>query len=312
VVEFFSKYPLETFRSGEVLLASTLAAHWWWLLSAVVIIMTIVSVYYGRRTSVLGRGKKITLAALQILAFAVLGLMLAQPVLQIQSLKPGANSVLVLIDDSASMGFPHNESESGGESGGQTRSAVAAGLAGDLIEQLSVSADVQTFSFAASAARLPSLNALTGTGARTRLSQSLADVLSVGQGSAIAAVIVLSDGADTGADSDLASVVGAGVPVHTLGLGSVDLESETLIEDVRVQSEAPINSRVRADVTLRHSGGKTALIRVLDGGRLLAARQVTLSDEQDLLRTVLVFDSGRKGILDLIFEVAADGAYTLV
>ena len=303
-MEFFTKYPIETYRSGELLLTSPLAVQWWWLIGAAIVVMVIASVGYGYRTEALDLGKKTTLGTLQILVFAVLGLVMAQPVLQIQSLKAGANSVLVLIDDSASMSFP--------ESADRTRLAAATTLAGDLTERLAATAEVQTFSFAGSASRLPALSELTGAGASSRLGQSLADVLAAGQNSALVAVIVISDGADTSTGESLASVVGAGVPVHTLGLGSTQLESETLIEDVRLQSEAPINSRVRADVTLRHSGGDEALVRVLDGGRLLAAKQITLADEQELVRTELVFDSGRQGIRDLTFEIVAQGADTLV
>jgi uncharacterized membrane protein len=163
------------------------------------------------------------------------------------------------------------------------------------------------FSFGKTAARRNSPAELTGEGEASHVNQAVRDVLAAYVDVPLAAVVVVSDGADT-APLGLPATTSSRVPLHTIGVGANRLELETLIEDVVLPASAPVNSRVRAQVVLRHAGGERAMVRVLEGGRLLTARSVALPDEQLRVSTMLEFDSGREGIRDLVFEVVSEGA----
>lgn len=301
MLEFFLRYPLELYRSGELLLASSLPPYAWWLLFGLAIAFSSGSVFKGQRTSALSIPRKLTLATLQLGTFALLALLLAEPVLRVTTLKPGANTVLIAVDDSRSMSFAD------GRNG--TRLAAAREIAAALGAQLSKTAAVEYFRFADAASRLDDLSQLRGDGATTRLRRSLADLYAGHQNTPLAAVIVISDGADIeGADANLFR---ADTPLHTVGIGPLELTQETLLADLVMPQRVPVGSQIRASVTVRHGNGERALIRVRDGSRLLAARQIALPAQQSFVRTELSFPGGREGIRDLVFEVVPEGVDSL-
>ena len=299
VLEFFLKYPLELYRSGELLWTTGLEWHWWWLLGGLTSVLIATSVFSGRRTRSLGFGQKSLIVTLQLLVVALLGVVLAKPVLQIETLKPGANTVVLLVDDSLSMRLPDDREGS--------RLERAQALVADLEDALVDTADVVLFSFGKAAARRNSPADLTGERQASHVNQAVRDVLAAYVDVPLAAVVVVSDGADT-APLATAGSINPRIPLHTVGVGATRLETETLIEDVVLPASAPVNSRVRAQVVLRHAGGERAMVRVLEGGRLLTARSVALPGEQLRVSTMLEFDSGREGIRDLVFEVVSEGA----
>lgn len=301
MLEFLLRYPLALYRNGELLLANSIPDYVWWLLLAVMIAFSIVSVALGSSTRSLPVLRKLTLSSLQVAVFALLGLLLAEPVLRVTSLKLGANTVLVAVDDSRSMSFADED--------GLSRLAVARRIATKLEAELSASAEVALFRFADSASRLAALSELQGDGDATRLRRSLTDLLAGAQNTPLAAVIVISDGAD--GDDGSADLLGTEVPIHTVGIGARELTGETLLADLVMPARVPVGSQVRASVTLHHGGGERALLRVRDGSRLLAARQVELPAQQSVVRTELTFPGGREGIRDLVVEVVPEGPDTL-
>ncbi len=294
-------YPAELFASGELLLLG--GDDWlrWLVLGA--LLLFLVSGLLGRRVLGLSRGRRAVLTTLQVLAVAQVVVLLLEPSLKVERLRPGANSVAVLVDTSRSM-------ELADVPGSGSRAAQAQRLAGELARGLQSSADVVLYSFDGHARRRDVSEAgepLTGGGGETRLLKAVDEVLTAFQGAALAGVVVISDGADTSASTDLAAIGGSGVPVHTVGLGALTLSGETLLEDVQVPAEVPVGSEVAATVQLRHAGGGRALVRVLDQGSLLTAVPVVLPADQEVVRARVSFDSGRAGIRDLRFEVVPDG-----
>jgi uncharacterized membrane protein len=220
-------------------------------------------------------------------------------VLRVTSLKPGANKVLIAIDDSRSMSFA--------DDGAATRLAAARQIAGRLETALSEYVDVELFRFSGGASRLTSLGELKGDGDATRLRRSLMDLRAGAHTTPLAAMIVISDGAES--DVDLAGWDQplADVPIHTVGVGVRKLAGETLLADLLMPARVPVGSQVRASLTIHHGDGGGALLRVRDGSRLLAARQVELPAEQETVRAELMFPAGAEGIRDLAFEIVPEG-----
>ncbi|MEE8079683.1 MAG: hypothetical protein V3T18_11850 [Pseudomonadales bacterium] len=304
-------YPVAAFESA-VLVFSNVIDPLWWIVGAVLVCAVIVaSVVVGERIKRLAGWQRIIIAGLQCgVALGVIGL-LAGPALQTTTLQPGANSVAVLVDTSGSMDFQNDPAADD-----QTRLDAAVDLVTrQLIPALADLAEIVVFTFDSSAVRLESLAGVaasdavaatvTAAGAGTNLLASTNAVLSSFRGMPLAAVVVLSDGADNdvGSTLDTADLATHGVPVHTIGFGPGSLPGEVQLADVRLAADAPPGSRVSASVVIEHTSAGEAIVRVRDGGTLLALRTVQLPVDSPTVRTRIEFDSGSAGIRELSFEV---------
>jgi len=305
--EFFFKYPQEIYAAGDLLLMNQLLVRYWLYAALIATVLLWLSAQFGRRTHELRVWQKSVLVSLQFLVLALIAVLLANPTLQIEALKPGINRVVVLVDESRSMQFPASQEAESTSS----RLDVAAELVAELTAALNPAVQVQLYGFAEGARRIADAGSLTGTGTASRLLQSLNDVLTANQDSPLAAVVVISDGAITGENSELAQFPVAGVPVHTIGIGATALSAETILEDVMLPVEVPVRSSVQATFVLRQAQAQNALVRILDRGRLVAAERVALAPEQEVVRVAVNFDSGSAGVRDLSFEVLPEGRDTL-
>src|SRR5690606_11806279 len=102
---------------------------------------------------------------------------------------------------------------------------------------------------------------------------------------------------------NLAALGAAGVPVHTVGIGPATLPGEVQLSDVSLPSAAPPQTRVVAELELRHSSAGPVQVKVLDGARLVAAREAELDAGRPVQRLAVPFDSGPGGIRELSFVV---------
>lgn len=302
--ETLFNYPADAYRSGTLLLANVAEPLWWLVAAGGAIIVIVVSVVFGRRTRNLSWWQHMVIVCLQ--AAVVLGVigLLAEPVLQTTTMQPGANSVAVLVDKSASMGFPNVLGN-----GEQSRLEAALELLQErLAPGLGELAEIVLFTFDTDPARTDSIAGLTATTSQTNLLTSTASVLASFQGAPLAAVIILSDGADNeGVGSDTASLAAHAVPIHTIGFGPRALPGEVQLADVHLAADAPPVSRVTARLIIEHtSSGETdreIMVRVRDGTTLLAAQRVQLPADSPTVRTEISFDSGSAGIRELNFEL---------
>ncbi|MCZ6617551.1 MAG: hypothetical protein O7E57_05420 [Gammaproteobacteria bacterium] len=306
--ETLFSYPAYAYETGTFLFANVFQPLWWLIGSGLIAVAIAISVIAGVRTSSLVWWRQTVIAGLQIaVALGVIGL-LAGPVLQTSTLQPGANNIAVLIDTSGSMSFPNVPGE------GETRlNAAVELLQQQLAPGLSDLAEVAQFTFDTSAVRMTAQrvgsnngpSAIQATEAETNLISSTASVLDSFKGAPLAAVIVLSDGADNGDNSiaDMAALAAHGVPVHTIGFGPRSIRGEVQLADVQLAADAPPLSRVTASLVIEHTTNGEAVVHVRDGGTLLAVQRVQLSDSTPTVRTQIVFDSGSNGIRELNFEL---------
>lgn len=303
--EWLFNHPRAAFESGTLVFTQVTDPLWWWLGCAAAAAAVLASVLTGRRTRDLAGWRQGTLAVLQTAVVLGVIALLAGPALEIRSLTPGANQVAVLADVSGSMGYP-NEDAAGTSAAAPTRLAAASTLLTDaLLPALAPLADVTVFRFDTAATRVDTPAALTTGPAETHLIRALDTVLASFKGSPLAAVVVLSDGADTEAPGpvDVAELAAYGVPVHTVGFGPTILAGETRLSDVQLATDAPPDSRVTARLVIEHTGGGQALLRVRDAGTLIAAKTIALPEDAPTVRTEIDFDAGDAGIRELSFEL---------
>lgn len=288
--------PAEAVRQGELVFAGLLpvtAALTLLLLASVVIAATAL---FGRSASRLGFPARVTVAILQCCFVAGVLALLAGPALVVPTLRPGQNAVAVLLDTSRSMGLP------AAVGSGQSRLDVA-------VETLQTSlepgfadlARVAVFGFDVSLKAGPAGDA---DGRETRLLESVAAVPAAFPGEALAAVVVLTDGADTtAAIGDMDSPV----PVHVIAIGPDSLPGDVRLGRVTMPTAVTAESLVTARVGLHHAApGTEARIEIREGDRLLAVRPVALTADRPSVTSEVSFAAGPAGIHDLTIRVVAD------
>src|SRR6056300_729037 len=220
--ETLFSYTRATFAQSELLPSASFDLQTLIILLAVIWIRVLVSLIRSRRHL-----KPLQIGAiglLQILTVTLAVAMLGQPVLQLDTLRPGDNMVVVLLDTSRSMALS--------DDGENTRlQAALPVIQEDLLDALSEEYEVELKSFGSTLNPLGSLDSLPAPAARTELASSLSAALEAARTESVGAVILISDGADNGGVSPTwyAELASAGIPVHSLGIGR-----EVLTEDIEI------------------------------------------------------------------------------
>ncbi len=167
---------------------------------------------------------------------------------------------------------------------------------------------VNLFSFAGDLVELPSLEQVPPPGPVTHIGEALLNVLRGAQSGAIAAVVLVSDGADNSADFDqakIAEIASFGVPVHTVGVGAETMPNDLELEDVQLPSVGLAGSTVSAQVSIRHSGAALAQLKVYDGDAILASEAIQLPGTTGVTTRWVDIDVGAAGVRDLKFALDA-------
>jgi uncharacterized membrane protein len=221
-----------------------------------------------------GRWLPKALLGLRVAAVLLFVLLLLNPILRVERVPADARRVAVLVDASRSMSIRDTL-------GGAARAETARRILTDdrLLESLRGIARVDAMTFDA-AVRPLDLEKPSPPGDATDLAGALAAVAGAKDPVPLAAVVVLTDGCETGVKS--AADLPARVPVFPVGLGSV---AEALAEapdvavaGVRADRRALLNATVEVKVDLRVTRleGETATVEVRKDGQTLAERAVRL------------------------------------
>ena len=304
-MERLIKYPLEAYEQGVFLFAGNILGTWWFYLALAGVAAVLVSVWLGPRMARLSGIRRTTVVALQLAVVALVLALLAEPSLKVTQIARGANTVAVLLDASQSMTLPAQSGAPG------TRDAAAKIIAAQVTQTLGEHSDVALFSFADHVARVEDPNTVVPSGDSTKLIESLTDFLGGHSGAALAAVVVLSDGATNGMDGDLGELSGYGVPVHTIGFGAPVIEGDIELAEVLTPHSAAPASDVTARVVLRHAASGEVRLRVRDGESVLASETFQLDGNAPVAMRDVTFSSGLKGLRDLTFELESAGADVL-
>lgn len=298
--EFLFKYPAGEFRFGELIYirdwpSSALIALW--LAGAALLL-----VLAWRRGRILNPPRMLTISALQLAMWALVLWVMWQPALLIKSLRTGENSIALVLDASASM------SVLDAPDGNTTRMQQAQGaLADPVFADLSKDYQLRRYTFAANAGKLDSFETLPEPGLATKVGDSVLQVLNASRTTPLGAVVLLSDGSDNAGQLDpaqLNEISRFGVPVHVIGIGREQMPEDVELDSVLAPTKALPGSKLAARVAVRHDGAGVARIRVSDGDKLLAAKEITLPKDTTLSTTWVEFDMNDSGYRDLKFALA--------
>jgi len=95
----------------------------------------------------------------------------------------------------------------------------------------------------------------------------------------------------------------SGVPVHTIGIGQDHDPNDLELANVTVSETAPPETPVTARLHIRHAQGTRVRVRVNSGKQLLAASDITLSEDQTETLASINFNSGSSGVRQLEFSI---------
>ena len=295
--EWLFKYPRQAYAQGELAFAGDFGALWW---GAVVVLLTL-GIVFGRRVARFTLPRRACVYLLQVAAIAVLLTIIAAPVLEVTRLAPGANTVAVLVDSSESMALP------AGASSDKTRLAVAKGLVDDEIEAASGGSQVALFHFDDTLRQADAVASLQADGDRSRLLESLADLATHYDQGALAAVIVVTDGAHNGRRVGWETLAETGIPVHPIGIGPAGIPGDVELAELVLPSRASPHTQVAAHLVIRHSSrdSEEVRLRILDGESVLAAESIALDPSSTTVTTDIIFPSGGSGLKEITVALEA-------
>jgi len=315
-----------------------------WLLLFTVIGAAVLVVWLYRRETHLGRGVRLALTSLRIGVILLAVLMLQEPVLSVE--RTGLPYLPILVDDSASARIADQyadpevrtrleslaaQGKVGGAAGGAapgppSRLSLAQAILlkddARLIRELEKQHKVRIYGVSGSARLLARVDAaadvpraesvireLEASGSETRLGDALRQVLTELRGSPPTAVIVLSDGQSTDGEPlsrAAAAAARKGVPIFTIGLGSVeparDVElTELLVDDVVFVDDAV---RFQVKLTARGVAGEKLAVKLLE-----RPADSSPGDPEQLLETVTVDppDDGRSKKVEIVHRPRTTG-----
>lgn len=296
--EFFFKYSRATYERAELVFASGWPV--WLLIAATVAAAVVIGISIWRRRAALGVVRATVLGALQTALVGLVLVLLWRPALVTQTLRPQENSVAVLLDTSGSMLYGNQEES-------RLQQAIDS-LTDSALPALQDQFAVNLFSFDRELIELPSLDQVPPPGPVTHIGDALLNVLRGAQSGAIAAVVLVSDGADNSPDFDqakIAEIASFGVPVHTVGVGAETMPNDLEIEDVQLPAVGLPGSTVSAQVSIRHSGATLAQLKVYDGDAIIAAEPIQLPSSSGVTTRWVDIDVGKAGVRDLKFALDA-------
>ena len=297
--ELLFRYPPAVFLRGEFVLRSPWPK--WLLLAVIAAAAAGLALPYLLRPRTHLRGVHLgVLWLLQSLTAAVLLILLWEPAIAVSELAPQANIVAVLVDDSRSMALTE---------GGETRERRVLDALQGVLGQLRRGFQVRLYGFDAAPHRVGSLAELgAAQGAATHIGASLARLDEQTAGLPVGAVILASDGGDNAGTVDHAVIDALRqrrIPVHTVGVGALQVEHDVELEDVALDSRVLAGSRVTASLAITQRGfaGRRTAVAVRAGGRVLATHPILLGADGQLQREELVFDLAAAGPATLQFTV---------
>lgn len=297
--EFFFKYPVSTWRHAEFVWAGGWPQIGLLIAAVVGLLFILVSLYRQK----LSGAKKAVVALLQFVALATGLTMLWQPSLRLELMQAGENTVAYLIDTSKSM-----LNQDGGNTSRQDAALEILGqdelVTNELFEAslYGVGESLVPIAFPTDSQELTPPDATN----QSAIADSLLTVLESVNDQALAAVVVLSDGADNASELSSAwwqSIKAAGVPVHTVGFGQATAVNDIELADVSVDQQVAADATVNARLRLIHSGHETVRIRVTSADELLYAQTLDLDTSLPESIHNISFNSGSAGVRELRFSV---------
>jgi uncharacterized membrane protein len=300
--EFLFNYPSALFSKGEFALLGSWPR---WIL--LLLILTAAAGLAWRIRSRLPEAapslrswRAAAIWLLQSALAALLLLLLWQPAISVAELKPQQNIIAVVMDDSRSMSIA--------DQGAPRQVQAVEALDNGVLSELQKKFQVRLYRLDRGLTVVPDFKQLQASAPVTHIGDGLRQLSDETSELPIGAVVLLSDGGENSGGLDreaISALRNRRIPVHTVGLGLEQPAHDIEINDVAVAPRALADSRLAATVNFHQWGfnGRKAMLRVREGGNVLAAREVTLAADGAVQTEALPFSAGAAGAKALQFSI---------
>ena len=263
-----------------------IALPWWTLLLIAAAVCAVAWACYAGAIVGLPRRQRAVLASLRALTLLLLVACLLRPV---RVMPPDSTSdvvVPVLVDVSRSMGLADMDGRTRIDAAREMlERQVRPALARRFVPEVWTFGDTLEQADGAS---------LAPTAARSDLSGALRALRDRYRDRKVAAVVVMSDGGDTGAQDAAASLDAGAAPVYAIGIGAPRVASDLEVLDVSAGEMAVTDSSVDISVAAVNRGGAGAFdVRVLENGRPIDLRRVVPAADGGPVRAVFTVAPSR-------------------
>ena len=281
------------------------ALPWWVPTLLVAAVMAVAWASYSGAIVPLPRGRRAVLSALRALTLLLIVICLLRPV---RFMPPAAASdavVPVLVDISRSMQLADADGRPRIDAARDLlQRDVLAGLVGRF------RTDVWTFGNSLTRTTAHTLSARDG---QSDLSGALRAVRERYRDRRVAAIVVISDGGDTGRDEAANAVDAADAPVYAVGVGTPRVASDFEVTEVSAGDAAVADSSVDLIVAAVSRGSDAPFdIRVLENGRPIDVRRVTPAADGSPVRAVFTVSPARDTATQYTVEIpSASGELVL-
>lgn len=302
--------PKGEFNSAEWVLLSDWSG---WALAGVFGLIALAGYLSWRNARARTSRQRMTLRGLRLLTLALFFLMFLQPGARLEHVNRVRNHVVVLVDESRSMRLP-------GADAATRLEDVKALLesAGDVLAGWREAHQVDFFGFSDRARPIAEPAALNAHGDATRIISALESVASRFQPEDLAAVVLISDGADTGlmgemapggeAPGALSSVLRRlGAPVHAIFTGPDTAPRDVAITEVKYDDFAFARNAVSIEAEISVTGYQDLTLPVIlrRGDKVLGTRSLHTRAGERSYRFEFEFVPDKTGKAVFTLEVAA-------
>lgn len=264
--------------------------------------------YYRNHTASLPPGPRRILIFSRVTVMLLACFLLLNPGFVGFRFDPADQFVLLLFDDSKSMGIP----DVSGETRGNRLKRAVADARETMTAPLRRRYQVAMYKFGEGLERISSLDDLAFRQGETDHGHALDGALADFHGIDLAAVVLFSDGVEQPGEAlDVLARVGEwGVPLLTVGVGELESWSDLQMESVSFSrshgDKRPVSTRVAFSAV--GLAERRAVVEVLDGQRVVASKTITINGSREPHEVHLEFRPDREGWLAYTARVRLDGA----
>lgn len=310
--EFLFNYPAPVWRDAILIFDS----GWPLIGLALAGLAVLAGIVLSLLRQPLSIARRSAVCALQCLVGVIVLTMLWQPALLVQGSEKGENTVAWMLDTSASMSIEDVAASSASTTNSRSRLEAGRQLIDTIAMDDNADFEASVHGVGDELLSVESVTELDSTNGASRslLADGLENLLGTVSESALAAVVLISDGSDNGEKVDAQwwqSIAAAGVPVHTVGVGRLLDENDLQLTDVTLPQSAAPDATIAARLKINHARAGTARIRVFAGDELIAAEDIELPEAVRQSEHVVNVPTGARGIRQLEFTVSAQDEASL-
>lgn len=262
------------------------------------LLLAVAVLSYRHTTRPLSRRWRMVLVSLRGASLLLIGFLLLDPGVLVSEVSPQETYIAVLVDDSRSMSIRDRAKLPARH---EQLQELLYGRE-NLLARLGETFQVRSYRFSDFAQRLSAAEDLQQQGGRTALAAAMEQVSNELAGFPLAAMVLITDGADNGEADPLKVVENWGEqrpPIFTVGIGAPSIDRDIAITNLNVNRAQLQDSVYQVQVSLSQRGyqGQSARLSVAGPEGIVTEQMIQLPDEGKVQRHTLEIEPREQEVL---------------